>query len=108
MVGNLVSWLFLAIAIVLEIAGTASMKFSESFTRFWPSLSLMVCYVLSAIFMTLSLRTIPLGVAYSIWSGVGTALAVALGVVLFGEQLTPMKLVSAGFIVIGVIGLRLS
>ncbi|MBC7660802.1 MAG: multidrug efflux SMR transporter [Chitinophagaceae bacterium] len=101
------SWLFLAIAILLEISGTACMKLSESFSRLWPSLALMICYVLSSVFMTLSLRTIPLGVAYAIWSGVGTALAVAIGVALFGEQVTPMKLVSAGLIVIGVIGLRI-
>ncbi|MBC7531111.1 MAG: multidrug efflux SMR transporter [Oligoflexus sp.] len=102
------SWLFLAIAILLEIVGTACMKFSESFTRLVPSVALMICYVLSSVFMTLSLRTIPLGVAYAIWSGVGTALAVGIGVVLFGEQITPMKFISAGFIIIGVIGLRLA
>lgn len=58
--------------------------------------------------MTLSLRTIPLGVAYAIWSGIGTALAVVIGVLFFGEQISPMKLLSTGFIAMGVIGLRLS
>ena len=101
------SWLFLAIAIVLEISGTACMKLSKSFSQLWPSIGLIVCYVLSSVFMTLSLRSIPLGVAYAIWSGVGTALAVAIGVWFFGEHLTPMKLISAGLIVMGVIGLRI-
>ena len=69
---------FLAAAIVLEVAGTTSMKLSEGFTRLAPSLAMAVCYVGSLAMLTLALRTIVLGTAYAIWAGIGTALVAAV------------------------------
>jgi small multidrug resistance pump len=69
---------FLAAAIVLEVAGTTSMKLSEGFTRLAPSIAMAVCYVGSLTMLTLALRTIALGTAYAIWAGIGTALVAAV------------------------------
>ncbi len=72
-------WLYLAIAIVSEVVATSALKTAEGFTRWSPSLLVIVGYVLAFYFLSLTLRTIPLGVAYAIWSGVGVALALLVG-----------------------------
>ena len=101
-------WLYLALAIVLEVAGTTSMKLSEGFTRLVPTVLLVVFYALSFSLMTLALKRIDVGVAYAIWSGVGTALIAGIGIIWFREPATVVKLVSLGLIIAGVVGLNLS
>ena len=101
-------WLYLALAILLEVAGTTSMKLSEGLTRLVPSILLVVLYVLSFAMLTLALRRIDVGVAYAIWSGVGTALIAGIGIVWFREPATVVKFVSLGLIIAGVVGLNLS
>jgi small multidrug resistance pump len=102
------SWLYLAGAIILEIAGTTSMKLSEGLTRFVPSILIFVFYVLSFLALTMALKKIDVSVAYAIWAGVGTALIALIGVTHFKEPLTLIKTVSIGLIIIGVVGLNLS
>ena len=102
------SWLYLAGAIALEIAGTISMKLSEGFTRLVPSILIFVFYVLSFFALTMALKKIDLSIAYAIWAGVGTALIVLIGVAHFKEPLTLIKMVSIGLIIIGVVGLSLN
>ena len=102
------SWLYLAGAIALEIAGTVSMKLSEGFTRLVPSILIFVFYVLSFFALTMALKKIDLSIAYAIWAGVGTALIVLIGVAHFKEPLTLIKMVSIGLIIIGVVGLSLN
>ncbi len=102
------SWLYLAVAIFLEIAGTISMKLSEGFTRTVPSILIFVFYVLSFMALTMALKRIDVSVAYAIWSGVGTALIATIGVVHFREPLTLIKVVSVGLIIIGVVGLNIN
>lgn len=101
------SWIYLALAILFELLGTFSMKTSEGFSRLWPSVSAFISYGMSSATLILALRTLPLGVAYAIWSGVGTACAVGIGCYFFGETFTPVKFASTALIVAGVIGLHL-
>ncbi len=102
------SWLYLAGAIALEIAGTISMKLSEGFTRLVPSILIFVFYVLSFFALTMALKKIDMSIAYAIWAGVGTALIFLIGVAHFKEPLTLIKTVSIGLIIIGVVGLSLN
>ena len=100
-------WLFLAGAILFEVAGTTSMKLSEGFTKLVPSVFLFVFYVASFAALIFALKRIDVGVAYAIWSGVGIALIAATGILYFREAATALKLVSIGLIVVGVVGLNL-
>ena len=102
------TWLYLVLAILLEVSGTTCMKLSEGFTRMVPSILLVVFYTLSFGMLTLALKKIDVSVAYAIWSGVGTALIATIGVLWFKEPATAMKLISLGLIIMGVVGLNLS
>jgi len=102
------TWLYLALAIVLEISGTTCMKLSEGFTKIVPSILLFVFYTLSFAMLTMALKKIDVSVAYAVWSGVGTALIATIGVLWFKEPATAIKLVSLGLIIVGVVGLNLS
>ena len=101
-------WGVLMVAIVFEIAGTTFMKLSEGFTRTGPSLALFACYAVSFAALTLALRFVDIGVAYAIWSGVGTAAIAAIGMIAFGEPFTVVRVFWIGVIVVGVVGLQLS
>lgn len=100
-------WLFLAGAIILEVAGTTSMKLSQGFTRIVPSILIFVFYAASFAALTLALKKIEVSIAYAVWSGVGTALIGAIGIFHFREHATALKLISMLLIIIGVIGLNL-
>ena len=102
------SWIYLLAAIVTEVLGTTSMKLAEGFTKLIPSVLIVVFYVISFVFMTLAMKKIELSVTYAIWSGLGTVMIVALGILFFRESMTPLKAVSIVLIVAGVIGLNLS
>ena len=102
------SWLLLFVAIALEIAGTTSIKLSRGFTVLWPSLLTLGLYTASLGALSLAMTRIQMGVAYAIWSGLGTAAVAAIGVWHFQEPLNAIKLVSLCMVVLGVIGLNLS
>jgi len=102
------TWLYLALAILLEVSGTTCMKLSQGFTKLVPSVLLFVFYTLSMGMLTLALKRIDVSVAYAVWSGVGTALIATIGVLWFKEPVTALKLISLGLIIIGVVGLNLS
>ena len=101
------SWIYLTIAIVLETAGTVSMKYSDGFTRILPTALIFIFYAASFYMMTLALRELPLSVVYAIWSGVGTALLAIFSIIYFGESISSLKVISLALIIFGVIGLRL-
>jgi len=101
-------WFYLAMAIVLEVMGTTCMKLSEGFTRAIPSVLVFVLYMVSFAFMILALKKMELGVVYAIWAGLGTALIAVIGIAWFQESVSLLKIVSIVFIVLGVVGLRLS
>jgi small multidrug resistance pump len=101
-------WFFLAGAIALEVAGTTSMKLAEGFTKLVPSVLLFVFYAASFVALTFALKKIEVSVAYAVWSGIGTTLIAAIGILYFREAVTALKLVSILLIIIGVVGLNLS
>ena len=98
-------WLFLSGAILLEVAGTISMKLSEGFTRPIPSVLIFVFYIISFVALTFAIEKIEVSTAYTIWAGVGTALIAIIGLVCFREPATAIKFISIILIIIGVIGL---
>lgn len=100
-------WVYLAVAILFEVAGTTAMKYSEGFTRVTPSVLLFVFYGFAFAALTLALRSIELGVAYAIWSGVGTALIAVIAFAVFAEAMTPWKLICLAMIIVGAAGLHL-
>jgi small multidrug resistance pump len=97
------SYLYLAIAIVAEVIGTSSLKASAGFTRLVPSIIVLVGYGVAFFFLSLTLRTMPVGIAYAIWAGVGIALIVAAGAVYFQEVPDLPALVGVALIVVGVV-----
>jgi small multidrug resistance pump len=100
------AWAVLGLAIVLEVAGTTSMRLSEGFSRLTPSILIFVFYAASFALNTLVIRTLGLSVVYAVWSGVGTVLTALIGFLYFKEPATTLKMVSIGLIVIGVFGLH--
>ncbi|MEV7086414.1 multidrug efflux SMR transporter [Streptomyces sp. NPDC093085] len=97
----------LAAAIAAEVAATTAMKYSEGFTRLWPSLMTGVGYVLAFAFLSQALRTIAVGTAYAIWAGAGTAIVAAIGMVFLGESASVLKLAGVALVIVGVIVLNL-
>ena len=102
------SWLILFFAIVFEVAGTLTLKFTEGMTRLWPTVLMFAFYLVSLFGLSTAVARIPVGTAYAVWSGVGTLMVFVMGVLWFKEQVTVLRSVSAVLIVIGVAGLYLT
>lgn len=102
------AWLLLAMTIVFEVMGTTMMKLSNGFTHLWPSIGVFLCYAVSLAGIVLVMRHMELSVAYAVWSGAGTTLTVMVGVYLFREPMSAMKLASLGLIIIGIVGVKLA
>ncbi len=100
------SWLFLAIAIVGEVIATSALKPSEGFTRLVPSAVVVVGYGVAFYFLSLALKTIPVGVAYAVWAGLGIVLVAAIAWIIHGQKLDLWAFVGMGFIVSGVVVLN--
>ncbi|KUJ34200.1 Multidrug transporter EmrE [Streptomyces sp. MBT84] len=98
---------FLSGAIAAEVVATTAMKYSEGFSRPWPSLVTLLGYVISFALLAQTLKTVSIGTAYAIWSGVGTATVVGIGLVLFGEGLDLAKIAGLTLIVGGVVVLNM-
>ena len=101
------SWVYLILAISMEVIGTTNMKLSQGFTKTLPSILVFVFYAISFAFITLALKKLDISITYAIWSGVGTALIAAIGIFYFKEPVTAIKIGSIALIVIGVVGLAL-
>jgi len=99
-------WVFLSAAIVSEVIGTSALKSAEGFTRLWPSLIVVISYSTAFFFLSLTLKTIPVGIAYAIWSGVGIALISLIAWVVFGQKLDAAAIIGILLIVAGVIVLN--
>lgn len=102
------SWLILFIAILFEIAGTLLLKFTDGMTRLWPTVLMFACYLASLWGLSVAVRRIPVGTAYAVWSGVGTLLVAAGGVIWLKEPVTLVRFVSTVLVVAGVAGLYLT
>lgn len=100
------AWFYLIIAGLLEVAWAIGLKYSEGFTRLGPSIATVAAMIASFALLGLALRTLPLGTAYAIWTGIGTAGTVLLGMVLFSEPAEPLRLGCIALILSGVVGLR--
>lgn len=100
-------WIFLAIAIVSEVIGTSALKSSDGFSRLWPSVLVVVGYGVAFYFLSLTLRVIPVGIAYAVWSGVGIVLITLVAWIFLGQKLdlpamAGMTLIVAGVVVMNV------
>ncbi len=102
------AWLALLLAGVLEIAWALGLKYSDGFTRFWPSVGTLAAIALSFLLVAISLRSIPFGTAYAVWCGMGVAGTTMIGIVTFGEPADATRLLCVVLIATGIIGLKLA
>ena len=100
-------WIYLLLAGIFEIGFAIGLKYTEGFTRLWPSVGTIVAAGISLWLLTQALRTIPVGTAYAVWTGIGAVGVATLGVVLFSESASPARLGCIALIVAGVVGLKL-
>ncbi len=104
---NATTYVYLAIAIVCEVIGTSALKSANGFTRLWPSLVVAGGYAGAFFFLSLTLRTMPIGVAYAIWSGAGVVLLTLIAFVVYRQSLDSAALIGMGLIVAGVVVIHL-
>ena len=102
------SWWIVLCAGLFEVAWAVGLKYSAGFTRPWPSLATLLALLVSLWLLSLALRHLPLGTAYAVWVGIGVLGSALLGVLLFGETLTPLRLFSLGLIIAGVVVLKMA
>jgi quaternary ammonium compound-resistance protein SugE len=102
------NWTLLFIAGLLEVGWAIGLKYTEGFTRFWPSVCTLIAMAFSVGLLGIAMRNLPVGTAYAVWVGVGAVGTVALGIVLFGESASMGRMLSVGLIVAGIIGLKLT
>jgi quaternary ammonium compound-resistance protein SugE len=102
------AWFVLIVAGLLEVAWAVCLKRSDGLTRLWPSVGFLVTSAASVYLLGLSLKSLPLGTAYSVWTGVGAVGTVILGIALFGEPADARRLACIGLILAGIVGLKLS
>lgn len=101
-------WFFLTIAILFEVAGTASMKLSRGFEELVPSIAVFVFYFAALGALVLALKRLELSIAYAVWAALGTALTAVIGFSYFREPITAIKLASLALVIVGVVGLILA
>jgi quaternary ammonium compound-resistance protein SugE len=102
------SWVYLLIAAACEVGWAIGMKFARDFSRFWPSVWTILLMVLSVVFLSKAVRTLPIGTAYAIWTGLGAAGTALLGMILLGEERSPARFLCLAVIIAGVTGLKLT
>lgn len=101
------AYVFLALAITAEVVGTSLLKYTDGFTRLWPTVGSLGMYGVAFALLAQSLKAIPVGVAYAMWSGLGTAAIVAIGAAFLGEPLTVSKVAGVSLVIAGVVILNL-
>lgn len=101
-------WFILVLAGLLEIGWAVGLKYTEGFSRLWPSVFTAAAFVASIGLLGLAMKTLPLGTAYAVWMGIGTVGTVIFGIVFFGESAGLLRLASVALILMGVIGLKLA
>ena len=102
------AWVILFVAGLLEIGWAVGLKYTEGFTRLWPTVATAVALVASMSLLGIAVRTLPLGSAYAVWTGIGSVGTAVLGIVLFREPATALRLLCIGLIVFGIVGLKLA
>ena len=101
------AWALLVAAGILEVGWAIGLKYTDGFTRLWPSIWTIAAMVVSMYLLALAARTLPIGTAYAVWVGIGAAGAMLLGMVLLGEPRSAARILCVGLIVAGVVGLKL-
>jgi quaternary ammonium compound-resistance protein SugE len=101
------AWTLLVVAGLFEIAWAIGLKYTEGFTRLWPSVLTVAAMVVSVGLLALALKSIPVGTGYAVWTGIGAVGTAILGIALFGEAATAARLACIGLIVAGIVGLKL-
>ncbi|MES3010099.1 MAG: quaternary ammonium compound efflux SMR transporter SugE [Pseudomonadota bacterium] len=102
------AWVLLVVAGVLEVGWAIGLKYTEGFTRLWPTVGTVTAMVLSVALLGVAMRTLPVGTAYAVWTGIGAVGTVILGIVLFGEPATAARLACVALIVSGIVGLKVT
>ena len=101
------AWVFLILAGILEVGWAIGLKYTEGFTRLWPSVGTITAIIISMGLLAVSMRTLPAGTAYAVWTGIGSVGTVALGILLFNEPATAARLASVALILTGIVGLKI-
>lgn len=102
------AWIYLGLAGILEIGWALGLKYVEGFTRLWPSVGTIAAMIASMVLLALAARTLPIGTAYAVWTGIGAAGVAILGIVWLGESRDLVRILCIGMIVPGTVGLKLS
>ena len=102
------AWLILFLAGLFEVGWAVGLKYTDGFTRLWPTLATAVSMAISLWLLGIAMKSLPLGTSYAVWVGVGTVGTVILGIVLFNEPVNALRLISVGLILAGIIGLKLA
>lgn len=102
------AWVLLVVAGLFEVGWAIGLKYTEGFTRLWPSVGTATAMVISVVLLGMAMRTLPVGTAYAIWTGIGAVGTVILGIVLFGEPATAARLACVALIVSGIVGLKIT
>jgi quaternary ammonium compound-resistance protein SugE len=102
------AWFILVVAGLFEIGWAVGLKYADGFTKLWPTLATAAALVVSMALLAYSLRTLPLGTAYAVWTGIGSVGTAIVGIILFREPATVMRLACIGLIVAGIVGLKLA
>jgi quaternary ammonium compound-resistance protein SugE len=101
------AWIILLLAGLTEVGWAVGLKYTEGFTRLVPSVLTVICMVVSLGLLGLALKSLPIGTAYAVWTGIGTVGTAILGIYLFGESTAALRLACIGLIVVGIVGLKL-
>ncbi|MEO8997960.1 MAG: quaternary ammonium compound efflux SMR transporter SugE [Rhodanobacter sp.] len=102
------AWIYLLLAGLFEVIWAIGLKYTEGFTRLWPTVGTLAAMAVSIALLAMAVKTLPIGTAYAIWTGIGAVGAVALGIVLFGDPATLPRLLCVALIVVGIVGLKLT
>lgn len=102
------AWVLLVVAGLLEVGWAIGLKYTQGFTRPWPSVFTLAAMVVSVVMLGIAMKTLPIGTSYAVWVGVGAVGTAILGMLFFGEPATAGRLVSLGLIVAGIVGLKLA
>jgi quaternary ammonium compound-resistance protein SugE len=102
------NWLILVVAGLFEIGWAVGLKYTEGFTRLWPTVGTTLSMIVSVVLLGIAMKSLPVGTAYAVWVGVGAVGTAIFGIVLFGEPVNLTRLISLAFILAGIIGLKLS
>jgi quaternary ammonium compound-resistance protein SugE len=101
-------WILLIAAALFEIVWAMGLKYTEGFTRLWPTVGTVAAMIVSVILLAMASKSLPIGTAYAVWTGIGAAGAVIFGIVLFKDPATLVRLACVGMILLGVVGLKLA